>query len=320
MIKVNILVLKNALTANIADAIQVFQQVNEWLMNAEKSVMFQIELTGLQKNITINNGTFNIQCSNLYVEVNDSDLIIVPAISGHSSSSVYINKDFAPWIASMYKKGAEVASFSTGSFLVAFSGILEGKSCTTHWDYADEFRYYYPSVSLMDERLITHQDGLYSSGGGTSHWNLLIHLVERFAGREMAIRTAKYFVVDLDKNNQSAFIIFRGLKDHMDQQVLKAQNFIEQHYAEKITVDEIADKFNLTRRTFERRFKKATRHTVAEYMQRVKVEAAKKQLEIGRKTINEVMDNVGYADVQSFRDIFRRYTGMSPVEYKSKYS
>lgn len=320
MIKVNILVLKNALTANIADAIQVFQQVNEWLMNAERSAMFQIELTGLQRNISINNGTFNIHCNNIFEEVDDSDLIIVPAISGHSSSSVYINKDFAPWIGAMYKNGTEVACFSTGSFLVAFAGVLDGKSCTTHWDYADEFRYYYPSVSLMDERLITHQDGLYSCGGGASHWNLLIHLIERFAGREMAIRTAKYFVVDLDKSNQSAFIIFRGLKDHNDQQVLKAQAFIEQHYSMKITVDEIADKFNLTRRTFERRFKKATRHTVAEYMQKVKVEAAKKQLEIGRKTINEIMDNVGYVDVQSFREVFRRYTGMSPVEYKSKYS
>lgn len=320
MIKVNILVVKNALAAHVADSFQVFQQVNDWLVNAEKTTMFHVELTGLQNTIGINNGQFNIHCNNIYENVTDTDLIIVPAISGHSSSSVYINKDLAPWIGNMYKKGAEVASFSTGTFLVAFSGILDGKSCTTHWDYADEFRYYYPSVSLMDERLITHQDGLYSSGGGTSHWNLLIHLIERFAGREMAIRTAKYFVVDLDKSNQSAFIIFRGLKDHMDQQVLKAQNFIEQHYAKKITVDEIADKFSLTRRTFERRFKKATRHTVAEYIQKVKVEAAKKQLEIGRKSVNEVMDNVGYTDVQSFREIFRRYTGMSPVEYKSKYS
>lgn len=320
MIKVNILVLKNALVANVADAVQVFNQINEWLLISERPPMFQVELTGLYKNTSSINGHFNVHCDNQFEEVVGTDLIVVPAISGHSSSSVYINKDLAPWIGAMYKKGAEVASFSTGTFLVAFSGILDGKSCTTHWDYADEFRYYYPSVVLMDERLITHQDGLYSSGGGTSHWNLLIHLIERFAGREMAIRTAKYFVVDLDKSNQSAFIIFRGLKDHKDQQVLKAQSFIEQHYAKKITVDEIANQFNMTRRTFERRFKKATRHTVAEYIQKVKVEAAKKQLEIGRKSVNEIMDNVGYADVQSFREVFRRYTGMSPVEYKSKYS
>ena len=144
--------------------------------------------------------------------------------------------------------------------------------------------------------------------------------MEKYTNRTIAIRTAKHFVIDLDKNNQSAFIIFQGLKDHDDQAILKAQKFIEQNYAEKITVDQIADKFHLTRRTFERRFKKATRNTVAEYMQRVKMEAAKKQLEIGRKAIHEIMYDVGYSDSQAFREIFKRITGMTPVEYRNKYN
>jgi transcriptional regulator GlxA family with amidase domain len=127
-------------------------------------------------------------------------------------------------------------------------------------------------------------------------------------------------VVDLDKNNQSAFIIFQGLKDHEDDVVLKAQNYIEHHYLQKLTIEQLADKFNVTRRTFERRFKKATRNTVVEYIQRVKVEATKKQLEIGRKSIAEIMFDVGYADLQTFREVFKRITGMTPVDYKNKYN
>ena len=224
------------------------------------------------------------------------------------------------WIADSYKAGAEVASLSTGAFLLAFTGILNGKQCTTHWAYANEFRYYYPSVTLVDEKVITDQDGLYSSGGSNAYWNLLIHLVEKYTNRETAIRTAKYFVIDINRNNQSPFIIFQGLKDHEDEIILKAQNYIEQHYLEKLTVEQVADHFFVTRRTFERRFKKATRNTVAEYIHRVKIEATKKQLEIGRKTINEIIYEVGYSDAQAFRELFKHITGLTPNEYRNKYN
>jgi transcriptional regulator GlxA family with amidase domain len=172
----------------------------------------------------------------------------------------------------------------------------------------------------VDEKAITDQNGLYSSGGNNAWWNLLLHLVEKYAGREIAIYTAKYFVIDLDRNTQSPFIIFNGLKDHGDEVIIKSQEFIEQNYQEKLTINEIASRFDLTRRTFERRFKKATRNTVAEYIQRVKMEAAKKQLEIGRKPIMEIMLDVGYTDVPTFREVFKQTTGMTPVEYKNKYN
>jgi transcriptional regulator GlxA family with amidase domain len=137
----------------------------------------------------------------------------------------------------------------------------------------------------VDEKMITDQNGLYSSGGSNAYWNLLLHLVEKYSGREMAIRLAKYFVIDLNRNVQSPFIIFDGLKDHEDDLIKKIQEKIERSYRKKLTVEELADEFNMSRRTFERRFKKATRNTVTEYIQRVKVEAAKKQLGI-RKEIS----------------------------------
>jgi transcriptional regulator GlxA family with amidase domain len=319
MIHISVLALRNAVLASVTDSVYVFEKVNEFLKEEDKAPLFKIQLVGFTEQVDLNSGKYSIRTDAFFDDIKKTDLIIIPSFTGHASSSTYLNKDCAVWIANAYKKGAEVASLCTGAFLLAFSGILDGKQCTTHWAYANEFRYFYPSVTLVDEKVITDQEGLYSSGGSNAYWNLLLHLVEKFSNRALAIRTAKYFVIDLDKNNQSAFIIFQGLKDHGDDIILKAQQFIEQHYGDKVTVDRIAEKFHITRRTFERRFKKATRYTVAEYIQCVKIEAAKKQLEIGRKAINEIMYDVGYSDIQAFREVFKRITGMTPVDYRDKY-
>ncbi len=319
MVHVAVLVLKNAVVASITDAAYLLARVNEFLKMDGKAPAFEIQLVGLCAETAYNGGLFSIKADVIYDQRKQTDLIIIPSLAGHASGAVYLNKDFAPWIAIQYKNGAAVASLCTGAFLLAFSGLLKGKQCTTHWAYANEFRYFYPAVTLVDEKVITDQDGLYSSGGSNAYWNLLIHLVEKYAGREMAIRTAKYFVIDIDKKDQSPFIIFNGLKDHTDELVLNVQQFIEVNYADKSTVEQLAERFFVTRRTLERRFKKATRNTAVEYTQKVKMEAAKKQLEIGRKNINEIMFDVGYADIQTFREVFKWVTGMTPIEYRNKY-
>jgi transcriptional regulator GlxA family with amidase domain len=294
--------------------------VNEFLRQSGRAPLFDVKLVGLSREVKLNQGLFCIHPDMIANEVEQSDLVIIPSLMGDMMSATHLNRDFAGWIANQYKNGSEVASLCVGAFLMAFSGLLKGKQCTTHWLYANEFRHYYPTVKLVDEKVITDQSGLYSSGGNNAYWNLLLHLVEKYTDRAMAIRTAKYFVIDLDRNFQSPFIIFNGLKDHGDDAIRKAQEYIEQHYADKHTIEFLADKFNLTRRTFERRFRKATRHTLVEYIQRVKIEASKKQLEIGRKSVNDIMNAVGYTDIQTFREVFKKIAGMSPADYRSKYN
>jgi transcriptional regulator GlxA family with amidase domain len=213
-----------------------------------------------------------------------------------------------------------VATMCIGAFLLAATGLLNGKECSSHWRQANEFREMFPEVTLVDGRIVTEQDGLYSSGGATSYWNLLLYLVEKYAGREMAIMASKVFALEIDRKSQSPFIMFNGQKKHEDEPIKKAQEFIENNFMEKITVDELCSKFAIGRRTFERRFKKATNNTIIEYIQRVKIESAKKQFETGRKTVSEVMYDVGYADTKAFRDVFKKVTGMSPLDYRSKYN
>ena len=204
--------------------------------------------------------------------------------------------------------------------MLAKTGLLSGKRCSTHWQAADEFRKMFPEVDLQTDKIITEEDGIYTSGGATSYWNLLLYLVEKYTDRETAILTAKVFAIDIERHSQSQFIMFTGQNNHRDEEIKKAQKFIENNFHERITIDELSDRFAISRRNFERRFKRATNNTVNEYVRRVKIEAAKKCLETSRKNITEVMFDVGYSDIKAFRGIFKKITGMTPFNYRNKYN
>ena len=230
------------------------------------------------------------------------------------------NKLLVEWIAQQYRNGAEVASICTGAFMLASAGLLDGKCCSTHWAAADTFRTMFPKVNLQADRLITDENGIYTNGGAYSFLNLMIYLVEKYYDREAAIFCAKVFQIEIDRNSQSAFSIFTGQKLHGDEMVKRAQAYIESKLDEKISVEHLSSRFAVGRRNFDRRFIKATGNTPVEYSQRVKIESAKKSLETTRKTVNEVMYEVGYSDVKAFREVFRKITGMSPLEYKNRYN
>jgi transcriptional regulator GlxA family with amidase domain len=229
------------------------------------------------------------------------------------------NSAFIPWIVKQYKYGAEVASLCVGAFLLAATGLINGRQCATHWMAANDFRKMFPEVNLVEDRIITDEQGIYSSGGAFSYLNLILYLVEKFAGRNVAIFMSKAFQIDIERRSQSPFIMFNGQKEHEDEPIKKAQEFIEQNLQDRITVDQLASMLALGRRNLERRFKKATSNTVVEYIQRVKIEAAKMSLERSRENVNEVMYKVGYTDTKAFRTTFKRITGLSPVQYRNKY-
>jgi transcriptional regulator GlxA family with amidase domain len=315
-----ILVPETAVVEAVADPRYIFTAVNEFLKSAGKSPVFNVQLVGLSPEVRVTDGLFSIHTDAVLANARKPDLIIIPAVSGNLDTAIRLNRDFVPWIVEQYKGGTEVASLCLGAFLLAETGLLNGRSCSTHWLFANEFRNRYPEVELTDDKIVTDQSGVYSSGGANSYWNLLLYLVEKYTNREMAILASKFFVLDIDRHSQSPFSIFKGQKIHNDPEIVRVQEYIESNYQDKITVDELCVKFGIARRTFERRFKKATNNTVLEYWQRVKIEAAKRQLEMSRKTVGEVMYEVGYNDTKAFRDIFKKVTSMSPVDYRNKYN
>jgi transcriptional regulator GlxA family with amidase domain len=305
---------------NIEGTHQILSEVNNLRTSMGKAPLFDIQMVGLSKETSQREGLFTIKPDCLYTDVAKTDLIIIPAIHGQFTKIVEANQALIPWILHQFNNGAEVASLCIGSFFLAATGLLKGKQCATHWRFANEFRALYPDVELVDDKIITDGDGIYTSGGAYSYLNLLVYMIEKYAGRDIAILIAKAFMIDIDRTLQSPFIIFQGQKSHEDETVKKAQEYIEKNFEEKITVDQIAGTFALGRRSLERRFKKATCNTVTEYIQRVKIEAAKKDLETGQKNVYEVMYDVGYSDVKAFRSIFRKITGLSPIEYRNKYN
>ncbi|MCF6402850.1 helix-turn-helix domain-containing protein [Chitinophaga filiformis] len=317
---ISILVPDEAVLGTISDTRYMFTTLNEFLESDGKPAMFKVQLVGLTREVPLNQGLFSVHPDVLIQDVKKTDLIVIPALSGNLKATLERNKAFIPWIVDHYNKGAEVASLCIGSFMLAATGLLDGKECSSHWASAAEFRAMFPDVDLIDGRIITEEQGLYSSGGASSYWNLLLHIVEKYTDRSLAIKIAKLFALEIDRKTQSPFVMFNGQKKHEDEPIKKAQEFIESNLTERISVDDLASKFAIGRRHFDRRFKKATNNTPAEYIQRVKIEAAKKWLENSHKNVNEVMYEVGYNDTKSFRTVFKKITGLSPIDYRNKYN
>jgi transcriptional regulator GlxA family with amidase domain len=320
MKRISILVPRGAVLGSIEGPRLVFSEVNNLLRRMGKPALFEVQLAGLTPDTPVCGGMYTVSTAQLATDITETDLIIIPALDGDLTAAVEANRAFVPWIVEQYRRGAEVASLCLGAFLLAETGLLDGQQCTTHWAAVHEFRQRYPRVELVEDKLITDAHGIYSSGGAFSYLNLVLYLVEKFAGRDMAVLCAKVFQIDIERVSQSAFIIFQGQKAHHDELVKKAQTYIEDNYQDKITVDQLADLLALGRRNLERRFKKATANSVVEYIQRVKIEAAKTSLESAHgNNVSEVMYTVGYTDPKAFRSTFKRITGLSPMQYRSRY-
>ncbi|MGZ3969947.1 MAG: GlxA family transcriptional regulator [Mucilaginibacter sp.] len=316
---VSILVLQEAIMSSIDSPRQLFLKVNEFLEAQGKAAMFDVNLVSITRETKIASTSYTIVCDRIISEIVKTDLIIIPMVCNGFSKAIEANEEFIPWIINQYKNNAEIASLCVGAFILASTGLLNGRSCAIHWAAANDFHRMFPKVKVVNEKLITHEQGIYTSGGSYSYLNLILFLIEKYAGRTMSVYVSKMFEIDIDRKSQAQYTIFIGQKDHEDGAVKKAQEFIENNYHDKITIDALVAMLSVSRRNFERRFKKATANTIVEYMQRVKIEAVKKGLETSRKTVADLMYDVGYSDVKAFRTIFKKITGLSPIEYRHKY-
>ena len=305
--------------ASIVGAYQILSRANEYWKRAGHRAVFEISLAGFITELEADAGLFSIHPVDIR-GIEKTDLVIIPSINYDYDNIIRKNKEMIEWIREQYKFGAEIASICTGSFLLAATGLLDGKTASTHWNAARDFKQMFPDVNLQVDKLIAVEEGIYTNGGAYSFLNLGLFLVEKFFDRDTAIFCSKVFQIEIDRQSQSPFFIFQAQKNHGDDLILEAQNHIEENLAEKISFEELAGNLAISRRNFDRRFIKATGNTPVEYLQRVKVEKAKRNLEKGRKSIFEVMSDVGYSDDKAFREVFKKITGLSPLDYKAKYN
>lgn len=306
--------------SSISGAFEIFNKANNYWKDLGNNQLFVIQLAGISETVDFNDGLFTVKPHTSISAISQTDLIIIPSLNHNYNLALEGNDLLVKWLVDQYKNGAEIATICTGAFMLAASGLLDGKNCSTHWSVAENFRKMFPKVNLRTDKLITDEKGIYTNGGAYSFLNLMLYLVEKYYDRQTAIYCSKVFQIEIDRSTQSEFSIFSGQKKHDDVEILKAQEYIEKNLNEKIIIDNLSSTFNIGRRNFDRRFIKATGNTPIEYSQRVKIEFAKKAFETNRKTVNEVMYEVGYSDVKAFREVFRKITGMSPLEYRGKYN
>ena len=322
---VYILVHEDVVLSSAAAPLDILTRTNDILQAAGKPAAFDVALVGRQPDMIALELPAFFRCRLTLDAVPPKSaghrqaLILVPAFGGDWERVREKSRAAIEWLGRHYRAGTEIASLCVGSYFLAEAGLLDGKPCTSHWGSIEDMRRRFPNVDFQPDSVLTDQGGIYSGGGAFSSLNLVLYLVEKFCGHEIGVHVAKNFSIHRDHINQAHFSVFRGLNQHGDRVILDAQAYIETHYAEDISVERVAGRVNMSKRNFIRRFKRAVQITPLEYIQRVKIEAAKKALEQGRRNIQTLTHDVGYSDSKTFRSMFKRVTGVTPQDYRNKY-
>lgn len=310
----------SVMPAAVVGSYLLLTQVNEFLAGQGQPAAFDIVLAGYKKTPQLCDMPFLVSTDCNFRDCGKLDLIIIPGFTGNFHQPVEVNAPLVEWLKERYvNHGSELASMCTGAFLIAATGLLNGRTCTTHWAFEQEFRSSFPQVKLLPEHIVTDDQGIYSSAGAYSSLNLILYLIEKFCGKDIAVWLSKAYQIDLERNSQLPFIIFNRQKTHDDQPIHRVQEYIEQHYQQRLQVNFLARHFHISRRSLIRRFKQATGNTPNQYIQRVRIESAKRLLESTSRGVEDIISESGYNDSKTFRNTFRKYTGYSPSAYRERY-
>jgi len=317
---ISLLLHEDVYTSAIGGVIDLLFGANQYLLESGHPEAFRLELVGEKaKNIQLDVPA-QFHCYTTIDKACLPHLIIIPGFKGDTTATLRKYGDVVRWIGEMHRCGAEIASMCVGSFFLAEAGLLDGKIATSHWAATSEMQRRYPLVKVQSDGIITDQEGVYTSGGGFSALKLILYIIEKFCGRETALAVSKIYSIDINYASQAHFAVFSGQRQHGDEEILKSQSYIEEHYASNLSIEQVSALCHTGKRNFIRRFKAATHNTPIEYLQRVRVEAAKKVLENEDCSLDEVMDQAGYEDIKTFRMVFKRLTGLSPRDYRKRYS
>ncbi len=288
--------------------------------NRASSLKFDVEFVGGDRNKVETGYNYPISYNTDIYSGKIYDLIVVPGFDHDLEETLILNKDAIEWIKFQHLNKSKIASICTGSFLLAKSGILNGRTATTHWLGVEKFEKLFPDVRLTPEKILIDNGDFLISGGATSFHNLIIYIIEKYMGRKVALGVSKLYLIGNHLETQKTFSVLTMQKEHKDKEIIKAQTYIESNFRIGISLQQLADKLCMSKRNFIRRFKKATGDTPFLYIQKVKVEEAKKMLESENRTVEEIVYEVGYEDTNAFRKLFVKHTGTSPGKYKKMFN
>ena len=344
MINIYVLGFDQALASAITGIVDLFALAGvTWnrIQHQETAMAFNVQLASNQgKNIQcINNLQLAPHCSfsdlesalkNIPTKTKDSkshtsniqasNILVVPTIGGPIQQTLDNNPELIQLLRKAHQAGWTIAGNCTGNFLLAEAGILDGKSATTHWGFETEFKQRFPQVNLQADQLITRDENIFCAGGGIAWFDLGLHIIERSIDFETAMQTAKAFVIDYRRDSQLSYSLMRIAKPHQDEMVNTIQKIIEQDCTLSLSIDELATQHNVSQRTLIRRFNSALGMPPNTYLQSVRIERARKMLEESDFNVDTVMNKIGYEDASSFRRLFKKKTGLTPTEYRNRFS
>jgi transcriptional regulator GlxA family with amidase domain len=284
---------------------------------------FRVDIVGEERRPVTLAGGVPIEVRRSIDEIHSTDIVIVPSIVlGRRGWKTGRYPRIVEWVAAMYKKGAILCSACSGVFLLAESGLFDNHEATVHWGYAPDFQKTFPKVSLLPEQVLVvsgEREQFVSSGASMSWHDLVLYLIARHAGSTTAQTVARYFALQWHHEGLSPYIMFRGRTDHGDARIGNAQKWLSGHFSVARPVEEMIRRSGVPERTFKRRFTLATGLAPIDYVQRLRVDDAKRRLERTEAPIDEISWKVGYEDPAFFRCLFKRTTGLSPGAYRRKF-
>lgn len=265
-------------------------------------------------------GCFEFKVSKSYKEIEQSDYLIIAPIGRVSSSDLVFDKTLLAWLKGHYEGGSRLISLCTGAFLLAETGLLDGKSATTHWQYDDVFNRMYPNVSLVSNEVICQQGRLSTSGGANAYQDLILHLIGDHFGKAIKVKCAKLLMLDFTRKSQQQYRTPDKVRRHLDEKVHMLQDWLQAHLSEPFKLDQLAKKACLSERQIKRKFASAVGMPPLIYVQYMRIELAKEYLIETIWNVEKISDAVGYQDVRFFRALFKRHAGVSPSQYRQNFT
>jgi transcriptional regulator GlxA family with amidase domain len=252
-------------------------------------------------------------------EANNSDVVLIPPIFNDIEQTLVQESSLVDWLKAFPSDRTLLASTCTGAFLLAEAGILDGRRVTTNPHFGPLFRQRYPAVRLALEERVIDDNMVICAGSTTAYLNLAIHVIDRLAGHDLAVSTAKALSLDRHPESQRPYFLYIAPKDHGDDKVLRLQAWIEAHHHEPVNIDAMVDAAGMSVRNLNRRFRSATGMAPLQYLRRVRIETAKRLLEAKSETVDQVAERVGYGDARAFIRAFGALAGLSPGQYRHKF-
>ncbi|KAF1026965.1 MAG: HTH-type transcriptional regulator CdhR [Acinetobacter bereziniae] len=323
MIKITVVGFDGVLASALTCVVDLFSMTGaSWnrLQKQDIQRLFQVQIASLDgKSIQCING-IQIQADVAFEDIQTTDVIVVPTIGASIEQIIMQHREVIEFLKYADQQQWTIVGMCTGNFFLAEAGVLNQRVATTHWGFKALFEQRYPKVDLKTDQLITRSEHIYCAGGGLAWFDIGLHLIERFYGFDIAIQTAKSFVIDYRRGSQLSYSIMRISSIHHDELIERIQQWIDIHFSEPISIEGLAQQFNVTLRTLIRRFKAALGLPPIHYIQTIRIEAAQKRLEETEQSIDLIMQSVGYLDPSSFRRLFRKKTGLTPLEYRRRFS